>query len=151
MSILINSIKNTKKGYIHLDISSVTKYDICRLVISIKDSGSGIDLMTVNRILDQDSELTDSDYKKINSLDVNLTLVSKIIKMLNGTMYIQSEINKGTEVLITLDQYIKEESNKDSITIIDNYIKSRENKQKVLVVDDEEKELKLIKNKLEKI
>lgn len=150
MSILINSIKNTKKGYIHLDISSVTKYDICRLVISIKDSGSGIDLMTVNRILDQDSELTDSDYKKINSLDVNLTLVSKIIKMLNGTMYIQSEINKGTEVLITLDQYIKEESNKDSITIIDNYIKSRENKQKVLVVDDEEKELKLIKNKLEK-
>lgn len=150
MSILINSVKNTKKGYIHLDVSSVTKYDICRLVISIKDSGSGIDLMTVNRILDQDSELTDSDYKKINSLDVNLTLVSKIIKMLNGTMYIQSEINNGTEVLITLDQYIKEESNKDSITIIDNYIKSRENKQKVLVVDDEEKELKLIKNKLEK-
>lgn len=151
MSVLINSAENTLKGYIHVDVSSITKYDICRIVISIKDSGCGIELGIVNKILDQDTKLTDKEYEKLNSLDVDLSLASKIIKMLNGTIYIQSEVNKGTEVLITLDQYIKEQDSEENSIVINNYIKTRDNKKKVLVVDDNEKELKVIKNHLEQM
>ena len=151
MSIVINSIQNTNEGYIHVDVNSITQYDICRLVISIKDSGKGIDLLTINDILDQDIEVSDKEYLKLDELDVDLKIAYKIIKLLNGTMYIKSEIGKGTEVIITLNQYIKEDDEIKENNLIETYIKTRTNTKKVLVVNDDINELKLIRQKLEQL
>lgn len=151
MSIIINSLKNTENGFIHIDISSITKYDICRLMISIKDSGKGMDLVTINEILDQDIEVSDKEYARLDKMEVNLKVVYKIIKSLNGTMYIKSELNKGTEVIITLDQYIKENTETKQKNMIDNYIRKRTKTKKVLIVIDNEKELRKIRKQLEEI
>lgn len=151
ISIIINSIENTDKGYIHVDVSSISRYDICRLVISIKDSGKGIDLLTVNEILDQDIEVTDKEYLKLDELDVDLKIAYKIIKLLDGTMYIKSDIDKkGTEVIITLNQYIKDDDNKSNM-LIESYIKNRTNTKRILLINDDTKELKLIRKKLENL
>ena len=149
MSVIINSIENTSSGYIHVDIDSITKYDLCRLVISVKDSGSGIDLLTINEILDQDIEISDKEYLKLDKLDVDLKIAYKIIKLLNGTMYVKSEVGKGTEVIITLNQYIKEDDEIKNNALIESYIQKRTNSVKVLIVNDDVKELKKIKTKLE--
>lgn len=149
ISVIINSIENTSSGYIHVDIDSITKYDLCRLVISVKDSGSGIDLLTINEILDQDIEISDKEYLKLDELDVDLKIAYKIIKLLNGTMYIKSEIGKGTEVIITLNQYIKEDDEIKNNVLIESYVQKRTNSMKVLIVNDDIKELKKIRTKLE--
>ena len=149
MSVIMNSIENTNSGYIHVELSSITKYDVCRLVISIKDSGCGIELSTVNKILSDDKNLSEKEYEKMNSLDVDLVAASKILKMLNGTMYIQSELNKGTEVIITLDQKINQKLNIENISTIENYIKSRQLKKTILIVNDDDKESKKMKQLLE--
>ncbi len=149
MSVIMNSIENTNSGYIHVELSSITKYDVCRLVISIKDSGCGIELSTVNKILSNDKNLSEKEYEKLNSLDVDLLVASKILKMLNGTMYIQSELNKGTEVIITLDQKINQKLNIENISTIENYIKSRQFKKTILIVNDDDKESKKMKQLLE--
>ena len=149
MSVIINSIENTSSGYIHVDIDSITKYDLCRLVISVKDSGSGIDLLTINEILDQDIEISDKEYLKLDKLDVDLKIAYKIIKLLNGTMYVKSEVGKGTEVIITLNQYIKEDDEIKNNSLTQSYIQKRTNSVKVLIVNDDVKELKKIKTKLE--
>jgi len=149
ISVIINSIENTSSGYIHVDIDSITKYDLCRLVISVKDSGSGIDLLTINEILDQDIEISDKEYLKLDKLDVDLKIAYKIIKLLNGTMYIKSEIGKGTEVIITLNQYIKEDDEIKNNVLIESYVQKRTNSMKVLIVNDDIKELKKIRTKLE--
>lgn len=151
MSVIINSIENTSSGYIHIDVNSITKYDLCRLVISIKDSGSGIDLLTINEILDQDVEISDKEYLKLDELDVDLKIAYKIIKLLNGTMYIKSEVSKGTEVIITLNQYIKEDEEIKNNVLIESYIQTRTNAKKVLVINDDIKELKKIRTKLEEV
>lgn len=151
ISVLENAIKNTSKGYIHVDVSTITKYDTCRIIFSVKDSGCGIELDVINTILNQDTELTDKEYEKLNSLDVDLVLTNKIIKMLNGTLYIRSKVNEGTEVLITLDQYIKEDDDKEKLTTINHYIKTRTNNKRVLVVNDDEQELRTIRNQLEQM
>jgi len=149
ISVIINSIENTSSGYIHIDIDSITKYDLCRLVISVKDSGSGIDLLTINEILDQDIEISDKEYLKLDELDVDLKIAYKIIKLLNGTMYIKSEVGKGTEVIITLNQYIKEDDEIKNNVLIESYVQKRTNSMKVLIVNDDIKELKKIRTKLE--
>ena len=150
ISIIINSIENTNKGYIHVDVSSISRYDICRLVISIKDSGKGIDLLTVNEILDQDIDVTDKEYLKLEELDVDLKMAYKIIKLLDGTMYIKSDSGKGTEVIITLNQYVKDDNNNSNM-LIENYIKNHTNAKRVLLINDDVKELKLIRKKLENL
>ena len=149
ISVIINSIENTSSGYIHVDIDSITKYDLCRLVISVKDSGSGIDLLTINEILDQDIEISDKEYLKLDELDVDLKIAYKIIKLLNGTMCIKSEIGKGTEVIITLNQYIKEDDEIKNNVLIESYVQKITNSMKVLIVNDDIKELKKIRTKLE--
>jgi len=144
MTIINNSIENTLNGFIHVDVSSITKYDLCRIVILVKDSGSGIELAKVNKILESQNELSEKDYDKLTELDVDLKVAAKIIKLLNGTFYIKSEIGNGTEVIITIDQQIVQEKNSNK-KIIDNYIYSRTKKRKVLIVNDSDKEIKIIK------
>ncbi len=142
MSVIINAIKNTKEGYVHVDVSSFTKYDVCRLVITVEDSGCGMDIVKINNILEQDLEITEKEYLKIQKLDVDLPLSYKIIKSLGGTMYIKSDINKGTELIITLDQYIANHlNNKNSEYLL--------NIKRVLIVDDKDSEIRKIKTNLE--
>lgn len=149
MSLLINAGINTREGFIHVDVNAITKYDICRLVISIIDSGSGIELNQVNTILSQEEELSEEDYLKLEQLDIDLPLSYKIIKSLGGTMYIKSEVGKGTEVLITLDQYILESNKaKQERLLIDSF----ENYGKrVLLIDNDEIEISKIKAYLSKL
>ena len=150
MSVLMNSIKNTKEGFIHIDVNSFTKYDLCRLVITIEDSGNGIDIVKVNDILDQDLEITDKDTLKIEKLDVDLPLAYKIIRSIGGTMYIKSEKNRGTEIIITIDQYIVMDDEIKLNSQVDSYITARNSNKKVLIIDDDEEELRKIRNTLER-
>lgn len=151
MSVIMNSIENTNRGYIHVDVNSLTKFDVCRLVISIKDSGCGMNLLTINEILDQDIEVSDKEYLKLDELDVDLKIAYKIIKLLNGTMYIKSDINKGTEVIITLSQYIKNDEDGKNNSLLESYTRTWAHSKKVLIIDDNVNELKLIRAKLENV
>lgn len=150
MSVIINASKNTKSGYIHVDVNSYTKFDICRLVIMI-DSSSDISIKKINEILNQDLEISDKDYLKIEKLDVDLPLAYKIIKSIGGTMFIKSEDDKGSRVTITIDQYIVDNGEMKLNSKVDAYLKARSNFKRVLVVDDDEQECRKIKAALEKM
>lgn len=105
--------------------------------------------LTINEILDQDIEVSDKEYLKLDELDVDLKIAYKIIKLLNGTMYIRSEVDKGTEIIIALNQYIKEDNISKENALIDSYIKTRTNARKVLIVNDDANELRKLRIKLE--
>jgi len=150
MSVLINAIKNTTEGFVSVEVNSFTKYDTCRLVITIEDSGKGIDIITINDIMDQELELTEKDRMKMEKLDVDLPLAYKIIKSLGGTMHIKSGEIQGTEVTITLDQHIVINEEIALNSKVDSYIRTRKNTKKVLIVDDDEEEIRKIKHALER-
>lgn len=149
MSVLINALKHTKEGFVHVDVNSFTKYDVCRLIITIQDSGNGINIVKINDILEQDLEFNEQDYMKLEKLDVDLPLAYKIIKMLGGAMHIKSEPQKGTEITITLDQYIVMNENVQERKV-DVYLRERTNAKRILVVNDNEDEIRRIKKVLEK-
>ena len=84
ISILNNSLKQTKKGFIEIKVNSIVKYDVCRLIISISDSGCGIGVEEVNRILSA-NYMEQEDFKKLDKVDVGIEMANKIIKVLGGT------------------------------------------------------------------
>lgn len=150
MSVIINASKSIKKGYLHVDVNSYTKFDVCRLVVLV-DSSSDISIKKINEILNQDLEISDKEYLKIEKLDVDLPLAYKIIKSIGGTMFIKSEEHKGTRVTITIDQYIVDNDEMKLNSKVDAYLKARSNFKRVLVVDDNEQECRKIKTTLEKM
>lgn len=143
MSVLLNSIKKTNSGFIELSIEAIVKYDVCRLIIEVEDSGMGMSIDKINEVLVTTSELSVDDIKNLEKLDINLKLCQKSIKLLGGNLMIRSEEGKGTEVIITIDQKIFE--NKTNMTELENYEKTLYNASKVLVVSDKQDDLEKIK------
>ena len=62
------------------DIVCIIKYDICRLIIAVEDSGTGIDLVKQNKILSDNSELKRSQFinlrELMNQLNIDLLIFS---------------------------------------------------------------------------
>lgn len=131
MSILLNSVENTKKGFIELNVSVIVKYDMCRLIITVEDSGVGMNISKVNDILTLDKPLDEKDEARLANMDVDLNITKKIINIIGGSIMIKSEVDKGTEFIVVIDQKI-ETSKKSNIKT--NY---NESKKRVLIVDDD--------------
>lgn len=107
MSILENSLKYTKNGFIELRVNSIIKYDMARLVITVEDSGLGMKIDKVNELLLVDEDLTENDIKRLETNNVNMNTIKKLVSKLGGYFTIKSEVNKGTEVQVVIDQKIE--------------------------------------------
>jgi signal transduction histidine kinase len=104
MSVLYNCINHTETGVINVNVDSIVRYDVARLMIKIEDTGIGMDLDTINKILDDNQELNKFDIDKIEQLDVDLKVAIKIIKLLGGNFMIKSDKGRGSTFTIILDQ-----------------------------------------------
>ncbi len=134
-SILSNSIKYTEKGNIEFNINYFIQYDVCRLIININDTGCGIDIDKINKVLEDNEYIIDD--KKI---ELDLNSVKRLINILGGSIFIDS--NKlGTKVSIVLDQRIYETEEIKHNKELNNYIKYIGTEKNVLLIDDNYEEL----------
>lgn len=141
-ALLLESVKHTEEGFINLDISSITKYDVCRLMIQIEDSGKGMDIEKINEIMSTDKEdIEQLDIENIEENNISIKAIKKIIKILGGNLLIKSEPTKGTTFNIVLDQKIVKTENSELSKKLENYEQTLKNSKKILVIDDNEKEL----------
>lgn len=125
-SILDNSIKYTKEGYIELNVNTIIKNNIARLIITIEDSGVGISPDEMDSIFYKRKEEIDG-----NDIKNNLFTARKLITLMGGTIIPSSNYGNGTTMKIVLDQKIVEEAN-------EKYTKyeSAYDEKKILLVDD---------------
>ena len=130
ISLLDNSIKYTKKGYIELNVNVIKKQDIARLLITIEDSGIGIKSSEIDKIFNKNKE-----ELKRNNLKNNLFTTRKIITLMGGTLIASSTYGKGTTMKIVLDQKIE---------VIDNKYDKVYDKKKILLIEDSDTTYKLI-------
>lgn len=134
-SILDNSIKYTKEGYIELNVNTIIKNNIARLIITVEDSGVGISPDEMESIFYKRKEEIDG-----SNIKNNLYTARKLITLMGGTIIPNSNYGKGTIMKIVLDQKIADTSS-------DKYVKYEiaYDKKKVLLVDDNISTEKIIK------
>ena len=126
ISILDNSIKYTKEGYIELNVNTIIKNNIARLIITIEDSGVGISPDEIDSIFNKRKEEIDGSNMKSN-----LFTARKLITLMGGTIIPSSNYGNGTTMKIVLDQKIVEEANEKY-----NKYESFYDEKKILLVDD---------------
>ena len=126
ISILDNSIKYTKEGYIEFNVNTIIKNNIARLIITIEDSGVGISPDEMDSIFYKRKEEIDGSNMKSN-----LFTARKLITLMGGTIIPSSNYGNGTTMKIVLDQKIVEEANEKY-----NKYESFYDEKKILLVDD---------------
>ena len=127
-TILNNSVKYTNKGFVELNVNTIIKNDICRLIITIEDSGIGIKSEEINNIKNNNTSLSNAN---------------KLITLMRGAMLISSSYGMGTKTKIILDQKIEIQKNPE----VEKYESSIDN-IKILAVDNSEAGLKIIEKLL---
>lgn len=97
INILNNSVKFTEKGSITISIEKVNE----KAKITVKDTGIGIQKDKISYLFNK--FYTANDYGSATSgAGLGLNIVKTIIDMHKGEVNIESEVNKGTTVIVIL-------------------------------------------------
>ena len=107
-----------------------------RLIFTVEDSGLGMTTSKVNELLMIDSELSDEELKRLETNNVNMNTIKKLVAKLGGYFTIKSEVGKGTEIKVVVDQKTELEERIDA----SNYT----GREKVLVATND----KSLKNQM---
>lgn len=93
-----NAVKFTQQGDINVSISLEENF----LHLSIKDTGIGIPTEKQEIIFDPFRQIETGLNRSYGGTGLGLTIVKAYVDALNGTISLRSEINKGTEVTLTI-------------------------------------------------
>lgn len=132
ISLLDNAIKYTNNGYVELNVSCVKKQDICRLIISIEDSGIGIKSEELDKVFNKNKEELNRD-----NLKNNLYTIKKILTIMGGAIITNSTYGKGTTMKVILDQKIVPDEFSPELKLYNN--------KKILLIDSNENTYKIFK------
>lgn len=158
-NLLSNAAKyNREGGYIQMTFSYAEDKDFVSL--RIKDNGKGISEERQKTLFQRFYE---GDYRKFNTIGtgIGLSLTKDLVELYEGTIIVKSELDKGTEFIVTLpiDRSYFQEEQVDDETILpiqnsmgyeesgreENRGTSLEKKERtILVVEDNEELLQLM-------
>ena len=99
INIVSNSIKYTPDGgVITVYVGSVNSNAYLKVV----DNGIGIPSKDLDRIFERFYRVDKARSRKAGGTGLGLSIVKEMVEGNNGTIDIRSEVNKGTEVIVTL-------------------------------------------------
>lgn len=149
LNLLTNAAKYTDKGYIEFNVRSVIKDEVCRLIISVKDTGKGIKQENIDKLFTK-FERFDEKNSTIEGTGLGLAITKKLINLMGGNIVVDSVYQKGSNFMVSIDQaivknptIIKEDQSKEQD------VKTSYQDKKILIVDDNELNLKVAKRLLQ--
>ena len=145
LNILTNAIKYTREGYVDFKVSSIVKGDICRLIISVEDSGIGIKQENIPKLFSKFERLDLDKNITIEGTGLGLAITKKLVELMNGKIVVQSIYGKGSKFTIAIDQRIvKKQLDKKEEKVEEVTSKAIDvSGKKVLIVDDNKINLKV--------
>ncbi len=146
-SLLTNSIEKTSKGFVEFKVNTIEKYDVCRIIFTITDSGPGITIDKINEILSSTGSLDRQELENLEKKEVNVQLCQKVIKLMGGNLMIKSNLGTGTEFQLTIDQRVYHDKENSILSEYENMIN---NYKKVLIISQNKKLINKVKSALNK-
>jgi PAS domain S-box-containing protein len=137
LNLLSNAVKFTTNGSVVVSVNLVqTKAESYLVKFEVKDDGIGIPEEELLNIFKDFSQAKDSTSRFYGGTGLGLSISQKIIRLMDGELEVNSELNKGSEFFfsIELEDLSLDNSDKESI---DNYeIINNFNQRIILLVED---------------
>lgn len=101
-NILGNAVKFTDKGEVCISVKVVSIQEAqVELEFQISDTGIGIPEKDKDKLFKSFSQLDSSDTKKYGGTGLGLAISKKLVELMGGTIYVESEKGKGSTFIFT--------------------------------------------------
>lgn len=148
LNLVSNAVKFTNEGKIIISIKLVSETDDdVAINFSVTDTGIGISNSKIEKIFDNFQQATSDTSRLFGGTGLGLAIVKQLVEAQNGTIEVESTIDKGSTFSFTLYFYKTQIKNvlEPEILEIDTEIKDT----KILVVEDMELNQLLMKTLLD--
>ncbi|MEL7598065.1 MAG: ATP-binding protein, partial [Clostridiaceae bacterium] len=126
LNLLSNAVKFTKPGgKIFVNIFDKGQY----IIISVRDTGIGILEEKQKQIFERFMQIDKSLSRVSEGSGIGLALVKSIVEMHEGNIYVNSELEKGTEFIIELPAKVLSEN----VEVENNSCSQSDNIEKVKI------------------
>ena len=145
-NLLSNAIKYTEQGNITLSVKCINEKDICKLIISVQDTGRGIKAENINKLFTKFERLDVEMNSTTEGTGLGLAITKSLVEMMGGKINVQSQFGKGSIFIVYLPQKIsKHQSEKIDININELPIENQKDLsgKKILIVDDNKLNIKV--------
>lgn len=143
LNLIGNSVKFTDKGAITLRIHTINE----KLCFEVTDEGIGISKENLPTLFEEFRQLDNSITRKYQGTGLGLAICKKLVKLLNGEIEIESELNVGTTVRFHVPYRPEKEQNKSEVPNPrqKNLSVNKTAKKSILIIEDEKLALQLFK------
>ncbi|MCV2885013.1 response regulator [Aestuariibacter sp. AA17] len=102
-NLVSNAVKFTHKGYVKLTVTVEEEtQDGCLLTFSIQDSGIGIATEKIPQLFEAFTQAEMSTTRKYGGTGLGLTISRKLVDMMGGQLFVESDVDKGSRFYFTL-------------------------------------------------
>ena len=148
INLLTNAVKYTEQGFIKFEVNCVNTNDICRLMITVSDSGRGIKPEQINKLFTKFQRLEEDRNTTIEGTGLGLAITKQLTELMGGKIVVQSTYGEGSKFTVAVDQRISLEKVEEEKQIDDSDLILTG--KKILIVDDNKLNLKVASKLLSK-
>lgn len=135
-NLLSNAIKFTSRGEITVSAKAIEN----RLYISVKDTGIGIPKEFLPHLFEFFRQAEEGYNRNFEGAGLGLAITKKLVNMMNGEIYVESEMNKGSTFTVVFpivskletEEIIKEERIEEEV----EPVKIEAEEPTILIVED---------------
>ena len=114
MNLISNAVKFTAQGFVSTKIRCISdSSDQVQLEVSVRDSGIGLTKKQISGLFNAFSQADESITRKYGGTGLGLTICQFMIKMMNGRIWVESELDKGSTFYFTIS--IKKQTQQASV------------------------------------
>ena len=145
-----NAVKFTENGSVTLEANFRHKNEKSGdLIISVRDTGIGIEKEAQTRIFEAFNQNTLTITKKYEGTGLGLAIVKKLLEHMNGSIELESELDKGSDFIITIgdiniSEYYSNNSD-DQFEIVKDLEEVVFEDKVVMIIDDVKNNIDAIK------
>jgi PAS domain S-box-containing protein len=99
-NLLENAIKYTKAGTVRVNVSG----DDDSTEVSVTDSGIGIPREDIPHLFQKFYRVDNSDTREIGGTGLGLYLCRRLVELMNGRIWVESEYGKGSTFIVSLQR-----------------------------------------------
>lgn len=96
-----NAIKFTDKGHVLTRMDWEGENGKIRLIVNVEDTGIGIAAHKVNHIFEKFGQAEESTTRRFGGTGLGLTICSRLVEMMQGTIAVASELGIGSNFRFT--------------------------------------------------
>ncbi|MCL1998699.1 MAG: ATP-binding protein [Turicibacter sp.] len=103
-NLLSNAFKYTKHGFVFLSVKFLAEGDETFLEFIVEDTGIGMTEENLKALFDEFVRFNEEKNKTIEGVGLGMSIVNNLLSLMNATIDVTSEIDKGSKFIVKIPQ-----------------------------------------------